>query len=82
MIAAGGSPIPPNWTIAQQEAQCAAALENPGWYRTLNPATHYDSARTVLIQCAEFPGSYTGPNDVYAYPSSDLYTNPWNMAIP
>ena len=79
MIAAGG-PIPPNWTMAQQEAECSAALENPGWYRTLNPATHYDSARTVLIPCAEFPGSYTGPNDVYAYPSSDLYTNPWNMA--
>ena len=79
MIAAGG-PIPPNWTMAQQEAQCAAELENPGWYRTLNPATHYDSARTVLIPCAQFPGSYTGPNDVYAYPSSKLYINPWNMA--
>ena len=79
MIAAGG-PIPPNWTMAQQEAQCAAALENPGWYRTLNPATHYDSARTVLMPCAQFPGSYTGPNDVYAYPSSEIYTNPWNMA--
>ncbi|MGC1134412.1 MAG: hypothetical protein WA941_16410 [Nitrososphaeraceae archaeon] len=79
MVAAGG-PIPPNWTMAQQEAQCAAAVENLGWYRTLNPSTHYDSACTVLIPCAQFPGSYTGPNDVCAYPSSDLYINPWNMA--
>jgi hypothetical protein len=80
MIAAGKSPIPPNWTMAQEEAECAAALDNPGWYRTLNPATHHDSARTVLVSCAQFPGSYTGPNDVYAYPSSDLYINPWNIA--
>ncbi|MGA7369263.1 MAG: hypothetical protein WBX01_09045 [Nitrososphaeraceae archaeon] len=80
MIAAGGSPIPPNWTMAQEEAECAAELANPGWYRTLNPSTHYDSARTVLISCAQFPGSYTGPNDVYAYPSSEIYINPWNVA--
>jgi hypothetical protein len=80
MIAAGGNPIPPNWTMAQEEAECAAALENPGWYRTLNPATHYDSARSVLVACAQFPGSYTGPNDVYAYPSSEIYTNPWFLA--
>ena len=80
MIAAGNSPIPPNWTMAQEEAECAAALENPGWYRTLNPATHYDSARTVLVPCSQFPGSFTGPNDVYAYPSSDLYINPWFLA--
>ena len=79
MIAAGG-PIPPNWTMAQEEAQCAASLENPGWYRTLNPATHYDSARSVLVSCAQFPGSYTGPNDVYAYPAPELYINPWNIA--
>jgi hypothetical protein len=30
MIAAGG-PIPTNYTMAQQEAECAAALENPPW---------------------------------------------------
>jgi hypothetical protein len=34
MIAAGGSPIPPNWTMAQEEAKCAAELDNPGWYNT------------------------------------------------
>ena len=66
--------------MAQEEAECAAALKNPGWYRTLIPATHYDSARTELVPCAQFPGSYTDPNDVFAYPSSDLYINPWFLA--
>jgi hypothetical protein len=79
MIAAGG-PISPNWTMAQEEAECAAALENPPWYRTLMPAEHHDSARTELFPCSQFPGSYTGPNDVYAYPSSDTYYTPFSMA--
>lgn len=79
MIAAGDRPIPPNYTMAQQEAKCAAATANPAWYRTLNPATHHDSARSVLLACAQFPGSYTGPNKVYAYPSSELYFNPWSL---
>jgi outer membrane protein assembly factor BamB len=80
MIAAGG-PIPPNSTIAQQEAQCAAATANPGWYPTLSPAEHHDSARAELYPCAQFPGSYTGPNTVYAYPSTlNTYITPFNMA--
>jgi hypothetical protein len=79
MIAAGG-PIPPNWTMAQEEAECAAALENPGWYGTLMPAEHHDSARTELYPCSQFPGSYTGPNNVYAYPSSDTWYSPFSMA--
>ena len=80
MIAAGG-PIPPNYTIAQQEAECAAALENPGWYRTLSPAEHHDSARSEMYPCSQFPGSFTGPNDVYAYPSPlNTYITPFSMA--
>lgn len=79
MIAAGG-PIPPNYTMAQEEAECAAELENPGWYRTLMPAEHYDSARSELYPCSQFPGSYTEPNDVFAYPSTDTYYSPFSMA--
>ncbi len=44
------------------------------------PAEHYNSERTELYPCAQFSGSYTGPNDVFAYPSSDLYYNPFSMA--
>jgi len=80
MIAAGG-PIPPNYTIAQQEAECAAEQENPGWYPTLAPAEHHDSARSEMYPCAQFPGSYTGPNNVYAYPSPlSTYITPFSMA--
>ncbi|MGC1132542.1 MAG: hypothetical protein WA941_06950, partial [Nitrososphaeraceae archaeon] len=79
MIAAGG-PISPNWTMAQEEAGCAAALENPSWYPTLMPAEHHDSERTELFPCAQFPGSFTEPNSVYAYPSYDVYYNPFSMA--
>ncbi len=78
-IAAGG-PIPPNYTMALQEAKCAAALKNPPWFLTIMPTEHFDSGRTDLFACAQFPGSYTGPNNVYAYESSDVYKTPFNMA--
>jgi hypothetical protein len=78
-IAAGG-PIPPNYTMALQEAKCAAALKNPPWFLTIMPTEHFDSGRTDLFACAQFPGSYTGPNNVYAYESSDVYKTPFNIA--
>jgi hypothetical protein len=77
MISAGG-PIPPNWTMTQEEAECATALENPAWYRTLMPAEHHDSARTELFPCSQFPGSHTGPNNVFAYPSLDTWYSPFS----
>jgi hypothetical protein len=78
-IAAGG-PIPPNYTRALQEAKCAVALKNPPWFLTIMPTEHFDSGRTDLFACAQFPGSYNGPNNVYAYQSSDVYKTPFNMA--
>ena len=33
-----------------------------------------------LFPCSQFPGSYTVPNDVYAYPSSDTYYSSFSMA--
>jgi hypothetical protein len=66
--------------MAQQEAECAAGLENPAWFRTIMPAEHHDSERSGLFPCSQFPGSFTEPNSVYAYPSSDVYYNPFNMA--
>jgi hypothetical protein len=78
-IAAGG-PISPNYTMALQEAKCAAAQENAPWFGTVMPTEHFDSGRTDLFACAQFPGSYTGPNQVYAFQSSDVYKTPFNMA--
>jgi hypothetical protein len=78
-IAAGG-PISPNYTMALKEAKCAAVQDNAPWFRTVMPTEHFDSGRTDLFACAQFPGSYTGPNQVYAYQSTDVYQTPFNMA--
>lgn len=78
-LAAGG-PLPGNHSVALQEAECVAALDNPPWYPSLQPAEHHDSNRTKLYTCAEFLGSYTGPNQVYAYASPVQYYSPNMMA--
>jgi len=72
MIAAGG-PIPPNYTLAQQE-------ENAPWYPTLLSYEHHDTNRSKLYESATFTGSFTGPNEVYAYQSPDIYYTPFMIA--
>lgn len=47
MVAAGG-PIPPNYTLAQQEAECTAAEQNAPWYPTMLSYEHHDGNRTHL----------------------------------
>lgn len=42
---AGGGPIPPHWTMAQQEAECAAEEVNPPWYPILLSYEHHDNSR-------------------------------------
>lgn len=62
--------------MALQEAKCAAAEKNPPWYPTVNPAELHDSYRTHVYPCAEFGGSFTGPNQVFAYASPLQYYSP------
>jgi hypothetical protein len=78
-IAAGG-PLPGNYTIAFQEAKCAAEEVNHPWYPTLVSYEHHDSNRSKLDACSQFTGSLTGPNAVYAYQSPDCYYTPSMMA--
>ena len=78
-IAAGG-PIPPNYTLAQQEAECTAAEQNAPWYPTMLSYEHHDGNRTHLYECATFTGSFTDPNRVYAYRSPERYYTPSMMA--
>lgn len=78
-IAAGG-PIPPNWTMALEETECAATVENPPFFPTVTPAEHFNGERQDYFPCAQFPGSMTEPNNVYAYQSSDVYTTPFSLA--
>ncbi|MFF9179237.1 hypothetical protein [Streptomyces sp. NPDC014793] len=76
-----GNPPIGDATIAQQEAACAAEQPNAPWYRTLVPFEHYDSARTSLHPCAQFPGSMTGPNVVEAHPTTgDVYYSQFDIA--
>jgi hypothetical protein len=74
-IAAGG-PIPPNYTLVQQEAECIAGKDNAPWYQTMLGYERGDSNRTGLYECATFTGSFTGPNQVFAYRSPDRYYTP------
>jgi hypothetical protein len=63
--------------MAQQEAKCAAAAHNPPWFQTLSAFENYDSNRSHYWSCAQFPGSFTGPNKVYAYKSPTYYPTPF-----
>ena len=78
-LAAGG-PLPGNHSLALEEAECVAKQNNPPWYHTLQAAELRDSNRTKLYACAQFPGSFTGPNQVYAYASPTQYYTPNLMA--
>jgi len=77
-IAAGG-PIPPNYTLAQQEQNCVAAENNLPWSKTLNAFENYNSNRSHYWSCSEFTGSFTGPNKVYAYKSPTYYPTPFTI---
>lgn len=72
----GGGPLPGNHTMALEEAKCAAAEKNPPWYPTVNPAELQDSNRTHVYACAQFGGSFTDPNRVFAYASPAQYYSP------
>lgn len=74
-LAAGG-PLPGNHSVALEEAQCAAEENNAPWYPSVNPAELHDSNRTHVYACAQFGGSFTGPNQVYAYASPVQYYSP------
>lgn len=77
-VAAGG-PIPPNYTLAQQESECVAAENNPPWSQTLVAFENYNSNRSHYWSCASFTGSFTSPNQVYAYKSPTYYPTPFTI---
>jgi hypothetical protein len=76
--AAAGGPLS-NHVVALEEATCTAAEVNPPWYSTLLSGEHHDSARSKMYPCAQFTGSFTETNTVYAYKSPDTYYAPSMM---
>jgi hypothetical protein len=77
-VAAGG-PIPPNYTLTQQEAKCVASEDNPPWFKTLDAFENFNSNRNHYWSCSQFTGSFTGPNQVYAYKSPTYYPTPFTI---
>jgi hypothetical protein len=73
-LAAGG-PLPGNLSLIEEEQDCIKSLENETtwapWYRTMANTEHGGSERAAVFECAHFGGSFTEPNQVYAYQSPD-----------
>jgi hypothetical protein len=75
---AAGGPLS-NHPVALAEAACAEKEVNPPWYSTLLSYEHHDSTRSKMYPCAQFTGSMTDPNNVYAYKSPDNFYAPSMM---
>lgn len=68
-------------SLVAGEQSCAAAEVNAPWYPTIAAFEVHDSNRTHLYDCAQlgFTGSMSGPNQVFAYSSPQVYVTPYNI---
>ena len=73
-IVAGG-PLPGNLSLIEEEQECINSLQNETtwapWYPTMANTEHGGSERAAVFECAHFGGSFSEPNQVYAYRSPD-----------
>lgn len=73
-VAAGG-PLPGNLSLRESEQDCIKSLQNEStwapWYPIMANTEHGGSERAAVFECAHFGGSFTEPNQVYAYRSPD-----------
>ena len=71
-LAAGG-PLPGNLSLIEEEQECINSIQNQttwsAWYPTMASTEHGGSERAAVFECAHFGGSFTEPNQVYAYQS-------------
>jgi hypothetical protein len=71
-IAAGG-PLTGNLSLVEGEQKCINSIKNQttwaAWYPTMASTEHGGSERAAVFDCAHFGGSFTKPNQVYAYES-------------
>lgn len=56
-----------------------AANPNPPWYQTLTAFENYNFNRSHYWSCSQLPGSFTGPNQVFAYKSPTYYPTPFTI---
>jgi hypothetical protein len=71
-LAAGGH-LPGNLSLIEEEQECIKSSQNEStwapWYPTMASTEHCSSERAAVFECAHFGGSFTEPNQVYAYQS-------------
>lgn len=66
-------PIPGDLAIIQKEWECLQNLPSPGYFKGLNSAEIGNGERSGLFPCATFTGSFTEPNEVFAWKSEEKY---------
>lgn len=76
---AANGPLVGDPTLVANERQCVQDTANPPWYATIAAFEVHDSDRTHLYGCANFLGSTTQDNDVFAFSSTQKYPTPYNI---
>ncbi|MGB8771364.1 MAG: hypothetical protein WCC92_17230 [Candidatus Korobacteraceae bacterium] len=69
---AANGPLPGDVTLYLKELACQQKIQT-GYYQSINGAEVADAQRSNIFPCATFTGSYTEPNQVFAYRGEDEY---------
>jgi hypothetical protein len=70
---AANGPLPGDHSLVADEHRGSASIASPGYYRSLNGAEISGADRSGLFPFASFGGSFTEPNQVFAWRSEDEY---------
>jgi hypothetical protein len=70
---AANGPLPGDHSVVEAEHRGSASVASPGYYPSLNGAEMCDAERSGCFPHATFGGSFTGPNQVFAWKSEDSY---------
>ncbi|MHC4180392.1 MAG: YncE family protein, partial [Planctomycetota bacterium] len=70
---AANGPIPGDHSLVETEHQGSASIASPGYYPSLNGAEMCDARRSGCFPYASFTGSFTEPNQVFAWKSENEY---------
>lgn len=68
---AANGPIPGDVSLYQSEWECTQKLEMPGYMKGSSEISNGE--RSGIYPCATFTGSFTEPNEVFAYRSEEFY---------
>ena len=66
-------PLPGDLSRYESEQRCQESLDTPGYWSAMNAAEQADAERSNIYPCADFLGSHTEDNVVYAYKAEGSY---------